>query len=269
MNYIRPLYWLTRRILFKNIFVSKYIFNKQLKNINNNLNCPICNCGDIYNIYFNYEKKEIIKYYCGFCEHIFSKNLNADFNKGNELFNYSQENNHIKDQIHLLETMVKKTGKKRNGLRKFLDYGIGGNYSHLNKLNSKYNNVYFYGCDIYPSKRGNYFTCHQDSSFNGLFDGISSNAVIEHLDNTIYSWQYFNKLLKSKDEGIGIMMHSFPSQITEDMLHWTIRIQSHECLFSKKSLKIVCDKTGFKLIRISSNYKVQHPIYIFEKVKDL
>jgi hypothetical protein len=171
--------------------------------------------------------------------------LLANVEKGFVLFGYEKENIHREDQVFLLRLLERKTRNVKGEKRKLLDFGIGGNYSHLIELNGEYPNVEFEGCDIYQ------------------------NAVMEHLDDTIPSWQYLNSLLKSMKDGGGIMIHAFPSQITEDYLHWAIRIRSHECLFSKKSLSILCSKTGFDFIKIVSSPFAQHPLYFFEKTKDV
>jgi cyclopropane fatty-acyl-phospholipid synthase-like methyltransferase len=112
----------------------------------------------------------------------------------------------------------------------------------LLELNSNFNDIIFEGCDIYPKDAKCYFQSYSDMSHLNIYDAISSNAVIEHLGDTINSWKYLNRLLKASNEGGGIMIHAFPSQITEDYLHWTIEIRSHKCLFSKKSLSLIVRK---------------------------
>jgi hypothetical protein len=78
-----------------------------------------------------------------------------------------------------------------------------------------------------------------------------------------------NKLLKPICLGDSLMIHAFPSQITEDYRHWAINIRSHECLFSKKSLSILCAESGFILVDIRNDSNVQHPLYYFSKIKDV
>jgi len=268
-NKIRPTYWVIRKIILNNRVINKYYINNHIgkKLINNK--CPICESKEIYEIKFYYYKENIIKNYCYKCGHIFTNNLNADIDKGYKLFRFDQENEHINDQKYLLNMMVLNFRKKDLNKQNFLDFGIGGNYRHLLEMNNMYNHIFFDGCDIYPDDKPFYFQCYKNENKIGIYDGISSNAVIEHLDDTVNSWKYLNNLLKPLKKGGGIMVHSFPSQMNEDYFHWAIKIKSHECLFSKKSLEILCDKTGFELITIKYNQYVQHPIFIFNKIMDI
>ena len=126
----------------------------------------------------------------------------------------------------------------------------------------------FHACDLYSSNARDYFQIYSPASPLRRFDGISSNAVVEHLDNTLEAWRYLNRLLKPMAEGGGMMVHAFPSQIVEDPNHWAIRIASHECLFSRKSLELACRHSGFAFIRIRYFASVQHPVYYFRKTRD-
>lgn len=64
------------------------------------------------------------------------------------------------------------------------------------------------------------------------------------------------------------MVHAFPSQIVEDLNHWAIKIDSHECLFSETSHDLICRKSGFELIKVKYFAGVQHPVYYFRKTCD-
>lgn len=266
---IRPLYWNFRKVFLNNRLVSKYLRNKIITNKVENQTCPICESNSITSLKFYFEQIDIMKFYCNVCGHIFTNNLRADIQKGFELFNYESENEHINDQKFLLLLLEKFTRNTAIKNRRLLDFGISGNYRHLLELNANFKNVIFEGCDIYPCERKYYFQCYADEKKLGSFDGISSNAVVEHLDDTINSWKYLNKLLKPVESGGGIAIHAFPSQINEDYLHWAIQIKSHECLFSKNSLSILCSKTGFELIKIKNSSEVQHPVFFFKKVRNL
>jgi len=266
---IRPLYWNFRKVFLNNIIVSKYLLRRILTDKDENQICPICNSNSITSLNFHFEQTNIIKFFCKNCGHIFTNNLRRNVHKGFELFNYGSENEHINDQKYLLLLLERETRNYKTKNRRLLDFGIGGNYSHLIELNRYFNDVAFEGCDIYPSDKKFYFQAYADESKIGIFDGIVSNAVIEHLDDTVNSWKYLNTLLKPVDERGGIMIHAFPSQINEDYLHWAIQIKSHECLFSKKSLLINCHRTGFQLLKIKFSPFVQHPIFYFKKISDI
>jgi len=63
------------------------------------------------------------------------------------------------------------------------------------------------------------------------------------------------------------MLHRFPSLIEAHLLDHMIAIGSHCCLFSRKSLGIVCAKSGFRLARIS--YRKPPGAYLFVKERDV
>lgn len=203
------------------------------------------------------------------CGHLFSNNLERDPERAKERFDYQNENRQNQGQQFLAQTLYLRLERQLPG-EKFclLDFGAGGNLSASSALREKYPGHRFFACDLVPRSVGYYFQTYEDDSKLGMFDGISSNAVIEHLDNTLEAWLRLNRLLKSVRETPTWMMHAFPSQVNEDPWHWTLRIRSHECLFSEVSLKMICDKTGFEWIETRDYYQVQHPVFLFRKVAD-
>jgi hypothetical protein len=101
---------------------------------------------------------------------------------------------------------------------------------------------------------------------------IAARIRCRWLKFTISSWSRFNRLLKPVNEGGGIMVHAFPSLLHHDFDHWAIQIRSHTCLFSAKSLRFLCERTGFKLIRGVLPRPVgphDHAVMIFRKISDL
>lgn len=267
-NLIRPFYWTIRKVLLNNPVIRRFWLSQQSLTPASK-QCPICLGDNTVFLNFKFEGQVIQKYLCRNCDHIFSSNLQKNLDQAKAIFNYQNENAQKPGQEFLLEKMYEFLSHAVQKNRfSILDFGVGGNIRSNENLQAKYPNSQFNACDLYPLDKPFYFQSYMDDSKLGIFDGIASNAVIEHLDNTIEAWTYLNQLLKPVRLGETYMIHAFPSLINEDLYHWTIRIKSHECLFSKMSLDILCKKTGFKLLNIKYFHQVQHPVFYFKKVSD-
>ena len=89
------------------------------------------------------------------------------------------------------------------------------------------------------------YFCKYDNAFvkkhKGTFDLIVSVDVLEHLSDPLKTFRDFNELLRPG----GYMIHSTP--LLDDFLVYGGHADTalHTCFFSKKSLKKLCDKTGF------------------------
>jgi hypothetical protein len=225
--------------------------------------CPVCDSTSIREIAFHHHI-DISKFNCQDCGHIFSSNLQRDLHAASELFSYNERNSQFSGQKWLSDLCANALVEPSE----ILDFGIGGNIGVLGELGSEYLNHQFWGCDLFPSDYPRYFCTYSEDTPYQHFDAIVSNAVIEHLDNTKEAWIYLNRLLKPVSKGGGIMMHAFPSQLIEDLRHWTINIASHECLFTKASLAHICRFSGFRLTKIRFHWQVQHPVYYFDKEFD-
>ena len=106
----------------------------------------------------------------------------------------------------------------------------------------------------------------------GWFDGISSYAALEHLTNTADAWRTLNRLLKPTSAGGGVMVHAFPSQWHLDFDDSAIQIAGHSCVFSRKSLRMMCDRAGFQLVKADPPRFVgphYHAVMSFRKVRDV
>lgn len=265
---LRPAYWKLRRGLLNNTPIRNLWLSRQYR-LPIHQPCPVCLSQDTYLVQFHYASESIPKKVCRMCGHLFSNNLERDPERAKERFDYQNENRQNQGQQFLAQTLYLRLERQLPG-EKFclLDFGAGGNLSASSALREKYPGHLFFACDLVPRSVGYYFQTYEDDSKLGMFDGISSNAVIEHLDNTLEAWLRLNRLLKSVRETPTWMMHAFPSQVNEDPWHWTLRIRSHECLFSEVSLKMICDKTGFEWIETRDYYQVQHPVFLFRKVAD-
>jgi len=264
-NIVRPTYWRIRSMIFNNQFTRYVYILKNKKEICDSIICPVCNSKNSIIINFKIEGQVVEKKLCKVCDHLFSNWLDDSLEVTKSLFNYNKANHNSKGQKDLMLKLINYSNKKNGS---FLDFGIGGNLSIYDNFKPIDDNEIF-GCDIIHRDEKNYFKTYEDVSKIGYFDGISSNAVVEHLYNTKEAWIYLNKLLKPISNGGGIMAHAFPSQINFDFLHWSIKIKSHVCLFSESSLKRITEYSGFDLIKIEFDNDIQHPIFYFKKVKDL
>ena len=237
---------------------------RKLKHRLDSTACSVCGSTVIFRITFFIEE-QVDKCYCQECGHIFSRKLNRDVQMASQLFAYDRPNDQYEGQKRLQLELVKSTSVPCG---RYLDFGVGGNIGISSDLRRLYPQHEFRSCDLYLSDVAGYFQIYSAASPLHQFDGVSSNAVVEHLDNTLEAWRYLNQLLKPVAEGGGMMVHAFPSQMVEDPNHWAIKIASHECLFSKESLHRVCRQSGFELIKVKYLTSVQHPVYYFRKTRD-
>jgi cyclopropane fatty-acyl-phospholipid synthase-like methyltransferase len=171
--------------------------------------------------------------------------------------------------VQLLEELGRRS---RLGNGTFLDFGVGGNLAAFQVAQLRNPQHKFMACDTYPSQVAGYFQTYAANSPLHCFDGISSYAVVEHLTETVAAWSYLNRLLKPLSAGGGLMVHAFPSQLHHDFDHWAIQIGSHVCLFSSKSLKLVCERTGFRMetgVFLRPIGQHAHGIMVFRKVRDV
>jgi hypothetical protein len=231
--------------------------------------CPVCGASRTTKVYFERPEGRIEKLFCGGCGHLFTDFLQTDPDVGREMFHFETENASQPAQAQLLEELAQRAGLE-HGV--FLDFGVGGNISAFQQVGERHPEHRFMGCDTYPSEVEGYFQTYSPTAPAGIFDGISSYAVVEHLTGTIESWLHFNRLLKPMAAGGGIMVHSFPSQLHHDFEHWAIQIRSHVCLFSRKSLAMVCAKAGFVLekgLLPRPTGPHDHPVMVFRKVRDV
>lgn len=231
--------------------------------------CPICESRAALRVAFDRPEGRIKKFLCLRCEHLYSRFLQTEPLTAGELFQFGTENDGKLTQVELIEETVLRSGRSSGT---FLDFGAGGNISAFQEAARRAPAHSFMACDVYTSDVPGYFRTYHAREPEGTFDGISSYAVVEHLTETLDTWRSFNRLLKPMSEGGGIMVHAFPSQLHHDFDHWAIQIHTHACVFSRRSLRIACGKTGFALTRADPPRPVgphQHPVLVFRKTRDL
>jgi len=263
--------WCKTAQFYRNCYKSRSALLKQIADLDRSPltehPCPVCENTNSIQVSLVFEGQVISKLFCTQCLHLFSNWLAADLDRAQELFDYDKETTRMYEQKYLLRQAIKFSKRKENCC--FLDFGVGGNIRASIEMRKESPENIFYACDLNKrEERSNYFVTYADDNMLSMFDGIASNSVIEHLDNTIQVWRYFNQLLKPIADGGGVMVHSFPSQLHFDWSHWGLKITNHVCLFSKTSLNIVCEKSGFRLIKQGYSTNLRWPILYFQKMID-
>jgi hypothetical protein len=231
--------------------------------------CPICGSHRSAELTFVLPNETVLKSFCRDCEHIYTAAMQTDLAHVKIVFEIDQENEGCETQRALLEETALKSGLSSGT---FLDFGVGGNVSAFQRAAKSMPQHKFMGCDVYPADIPGYFNIFEEPLPLGTFDGISSYAVVEHLTDTMPAWKRFNQLLKPVTAGGGIMVHSFPSQWNLPFDDWAMKIQGHSCLFSRKSLRLLCSETGFDITRADPPRFVgrhYHAVLEFKKVRDV
>jgi hypothetical protein len=230
--------------------------------------CPVCGSRFSARVPIQFGDDCFEKGLCRRCEHLYSTWLQTDVAKASTQFGYADENENLSTQVQLLVEVANRRSLRSGS---YLDFGVGGNRRSFELASAMCPHQHFFGCDLFSYSHPNYFTTY-DASYAGMFDGISSYAVMEHLTYPGDSWKYLNRLLRPMVAGGGIMVHSFPSQLHHVFSDWQIQIRSHVCLFSRRSLAIQCRAAGFRLQFADPPRPVgphSHPVLIFEKVRDV
>lgn len=231
--------------------------------------CPVCGGTSASRFVFNRPGEVVNKNFCLSCEHLYSYEDQTNLLHGQIVFGFDRENAAKSTQTDLMLELAQKRGLKHGT---FLDFGVGGNIRAFQDASARAPHHEFMACDTYPSAVAGYFNTYGPSAPRGIFDGISSYAVVEHLTNTIDAWALFNRLLKSVRDGGGLMLHSFPSQLHLSFDDWAMQIAGHSCLFSRASLLLTCRRTGFRLVSADPPRYVgphYHPVMLFQKVRDV
>lgn len=201
------------------------------------------------------------KFCCCNCGHLFATWLiGEDVGK---LYSSIQQDEvlHENNRKELQNEMMR-IGLKYSDGYNVLDFSCGANYRAAQELREE--GYCAYSCDIMPGfPYDDHFFKYTDRTrhqYKGVFDAISSVDVMEHLNTPIEDFQAFNDMLVPG----GYMVHFTPF-IEYIPLHGSHADTAfHTCFVSNKSLKILCEKTGFKLIE-----KIyRHPgywYYVFQK----
>ncbi|MEK6744516.1 MAG: class I SAM-dependent methyltransferase [Nitrospirota bacterium] len=200
------------------------------------------------------------KYCCTHCRNIFATWLQRDVSEVGEIYAGIDEGDsevHLendrkevsKEMMRICASLLRAQRNERTVPIRILDFGCGPNYRGVQELHHEDTGLELTCCDVNPNlpydgKTFFRFTGVFPSYLHGMFDGIASVDVFEHLNYPVQDMMSFNRLLRTG----GIMVHYAP-------LQWCLRLRRghYETAFhtnfpSKKSLKILCDKTGFEFL---------------------
>ena len=203
---------------------------------------------------------------------MFSTWLDADLDEVSELYSgiydsdqLYHENLRYKFELGLMEYGL---GLLRNASdASLLDFGCGPNTTAAKIMKEKGYDARC--CDIldgYDYDGEFYFKYKiNNPDLHGKFDVIVSMDVIEHLGNTLDSWIDLNRMLKPG----GVMAHSFPSRMLYNLKHEYCQNPFHNCLFTEKSLKIICEKSGFEYLGKRPFVADVPFVWRFKKIKEM
>ena len=219
------------------------------------------------------------KYCCTRCRNIFATWLQRDVAEVGEIYsgigNADSEAHIENERKQLQKEMMRRCAalfasdaNERKAPIRILDFGCGPNFRAAFELQQEYEGAELFCCDINPAlpydkDRFFLFTGEFPKEMDGSFDGISSVDVFEHLNFPIEDMKRFNRLLRMG----GVMIHFTPLQWQMRFPYGHYETAFHTNFPSKKSLRILCDKTGFQFL----GAKVPAPgvwYIVFRKVAD-
>lgn len=238
-----------------------FAYNFIIADSTDKVKCPVCGFKESKVFHYGLDKYSGIeahdKYFCLDCGHLFANWMNGK-DIGSLYASIEQEEVlHENDRKELQKEMMLLGLKYYNGKGNILDFGCGANFNASRELNA-------YACDIMPrlpyDDKFFQYDKYQVHKYNNFFAVISSVDVLEHLNDPVQDFLYFNRMLKPD----GVMVHFSPMIEHIPLYGSHADTAFHTCFVSKKSLKLLCEKTGFKLIE-----KVyRHPgywYYVFKK----
>lgn len=243
-----------------------FAYNFITTDATNEATCPICGCQESKVFHYRLDKYSGIeshdKYCCLDCGHLFATWMNG--HDIGSLYASIPQKEVLKEneRKELQKEMMLLGLKYYNGEGAILDFGCGANFNASKELRNK--GYHAYSCDIMPGLpyEGTFFKYDNDKpyKYKNLFSVISSVDVLEHLNDPVQDFKNFNSMLVPG----GVMVHFSPMITHFPLFGSHADTAFHTCFFSDTSLRILCDKTGFKLI--DKVYK--HPgywYYVFRK----
>jgi hypothetical protein len=219
--------------------------------------CPVCGAWNDVAIQFAFPwDQDIQKYMCIDCRHLYAA-YEYDF-LASESYDFNPH--YPKGEARLGAEALK--FRSRRGARKILFIGSGGNQGLLDGYLPKDVEVWYADLKQVRSCR---FIPVKTLAQQGLkFDAIVTRAVLEHIDDpkaVIKDW------MVALDQD-GVMAHSFPSLIHNDLNNMMVGIRSHTSIFSQTSLDLLASELGLKQV-LSDRFFLKtghtHPSYFFQR----
>ncbi|XMB72897.1 class I SAM-dependent methyltransferase [Mycoplasmatota bacterium WC30] len=203
--------------------------------------CKVCGSQteEIHHAKFN------VSYFrCTNCEFI-SKDDSAMISKEHELKIYNYHNNSLENEgyVKYLKNFIDTAIIPFVQGSRALDFGSGPSpvLSYILK------NDYDFTCDIYDL----YFSPTK-SYTNKVYNLVVCTEVIEHIPYPLEYFGFFKSLLE--EDGTLSMMTLLHPNDNELFLNWHyIRDKSHISFFSLKTLEVISQKVGLKIIYSDNN----------------
>lgn len=219
---------------------------------------PICGLWNDVAIRFAYPwDEDIHKYFCIGCRHLYAA-YDYDF-LASDSYDFQP---HYPWGEAKLGAQALKALVQTSEPRKILFIGSGGNQGLLDAYLPR--NVEVWYADLKPVRSCRFIEVRELTQSGLMFDALVSRAVIEHIADpraVIRGW-----LSVLKDDGI--MAHSFPSLIHNDMNNMMVGIRSHVSIFSETSLDLLISELRVKRV-LSDRFFLRtghtHPSYFFRR----
>ncbi|PKM95043.1 MAG: class I SAM-dependent methyltransferase [Firmicutes bacterium HGW-Firmicutes-1] len=204
--------------------------------------CKICGANTREMIHVRFDLKY---YYCDLCEFV-SKDEKSIITAVEELEGYNTHNNSIEDPRYVAYFMK----FIENAVLKYCDRNISGldfGSGPSPVLAMIFERDYNISMDIYDL----YYSPNKIYE-NKKYGIITSTEVVEHLKNPLGYFRLFKVLLE--EEGILSIMTLFHSKKEAEFLEWHyIRDMSHISFYTPKTMKIIAEKVGLKVIYSDDN----------------
>ena len=206
--------------------------------------CKICSSNTTT---INDKQFDILYYQCNHCEFIqMDENKIVSFSDERKEYDLHENSilntgyvNMFQDFLNTSVIPFKQTGK-------LLDFGSGPEPVLVQLINRDYDfDTMNYDIHYQPEK----------VYIDNIYDVITSTEVIEHLSNPIKVFKLFYDLLD--DNGILAIMTLLNNNNTASFLKWWYRRDvTHITFYTLKTMQILADITGFKLIHSDKKRKL-------------
>lgn len=193
-----------------------------------------------------------IEYYkCLNCEFIhMDDNKRVTFDDEREVYDLHENSLECEGYVNMFRKFLEKAVLPFKTCGKGLDFGSGPEPVLMQLLNRDYQfdmenyDLHFQPQKIYIGKK---------------YDMILSTEVVEHLPDPMEIFELIYNILE--DGAIFAFMTILHSNSDEDFNKWWYRRdKTHISFFSEKTLQVIADKLGFKLI-----YSDQKRVFTFQK----
>ncbi|MDO9236517.1 MAG: class I SAM-dependent methyltransferase [Aquabacterium sp.] len=220
--------------------------------------CPICGAWNDVAIRFAFPwDQDIQKYLCIDCRHLYAA-YDYDF-IASESYDFKP---HYPRGEARLGVQALRALPKIDGARKILFIGSGGNQGLLDAYLPTHAEAWY--SDLKQVRPCRFIPVATLAQQVEKFDAVVTRAVLEHIDDPKAVIKGWLSVLKDG----GIMAHSFPSLIHNDLNNMMVGIRSHTSIFSERSLNLLALELGLKQVMRDKFFLKTghtHPSYFFQR----